>query len=112
MSLSEKQVYARLRICEPVVTSPVCETQTAVAELLAHLAARCAGRRPPSPHSSWLSWCEALALGAPRATMARWVSRGEVRVRGEQQDRQYLMRDVVLRLAARWQRGHAKSRSR
>lgn len=42
-----------------------------------------------------------MALGVPRATMNWWVTNGLVHVRGELQDRQYLLRDVVMKLAAR-----------
>lgn len=101
MSIAQKQAHARERMREPAVTCPVCETQTTAADLLVHLDTRCPGPREPNPNASWISWRQALALGVPRATMNWWVTNGLVHVRGELQDRQYLLRDVVLKLAAR-----------
>ncbi len=100
MTLAEKQARFQrsLQPSEPPVACPSCGTSCTPSDLLAHLA-RCEGRREPGPGSRWLSWREALATGVPRATLGRWISRGEVRARGEVQDRRYLLRDLALRIA-------------
>lgn len=100
MSIGEKQARHRERMREPAVACPVCETQTTAAELLEHVAHRCSGPREPNPHAAWITWAQALALGVLPGTISRWVKRGTVRVRGEPQDRRYLLRDLALRLAA------------
>lgn len=99
LSIGQKQARHRERMREPAVVCPVCETQTTAAELLTHLDGRCSGPREPNPHASWVSWRQALAMGVPRATMNKWVRSGAVRVRGELQAREYLLRDLVMRLA-------------
>jgi hypothetical protein len=100
MSVAEKQAYSRVVVREPAVHCPTCDTQTTAADLIAH-SARCQGRRDPHPGSRWITWREALALGVARATMNQWVNAGFVRVRGELQDRRYLLRDLVVRIAAK-----------
>jgi len=104
MSAAAKEARNRDRMREPAIACPVCETQTTAADLLEHVATRCPGQREPGAGSKWISWREALALGVPRSTMNKWVKRGLVRVRGELQARQYLLRDVAMRLAVCWQR--------
>lgn len=101
MNVAEKQAYARGAAREPAVTCPVCETQTTVADLVAHVAERCPGHlRDPGPGAKWITWAEARKLGVPEATMNFWVRRGDVRHRGEIQSREYLLRDVATRLVA------------
>jgi hypothetical protein len=100
MSLKEKQAHSLRTAREPSVICPICDTQTTTADLIAH-EARCPGRRDPHPGSRWITWREALALGVARATMNQWVNAGFVRVRGELQDRRYLLRDIVVRIAAK-----------
>jgi hypothetical protein len=100
MSLADKQARHRNRMREPAVSCPECGTQTTAADLIAHVAARCPGPRDPHPGSKWVSWRDALALGVLRGTLSKWVARGAVRVRGETQQREYLMRDIAVRVAA------------
>jgi hypothetical protein len=45
-----------------------------------------------------------MEMGVARSTMNKWVGRGVVRVRGELQAREYLLRDVARRLAMARQR--------
>jgi hypothetical protein len=89
---------------EPPVTCPACETGLPPEDLLGHLTQRCTGARQPHHRARWLTWREALAI-APRANLSRWVTRGEVRTRGEAgPERRYLLRDVV-QLVAEQRRG-------
>ena len=100
MSIAQKQAHHRDRMREPAVVCPRCETQTTAADLLEHMQNRCTGRRAPSPHSKWVSWRQALALGVAPKTLSRWAQRGWVRAVGEEpQCRLYLARDIVVRLA-------------
>lgn len=101
LSIGQKQALHRERMREPAVTCPKCEIHTTAAELLDHLKSRCPGQREPSPHSSWLTLSEVLAMGASRRTVFWWASRKLVRTRGTQRARQYLLRDVSLLLARR-----------
>lgn len=100
LSLAGKQALQRERMREPAVTCPVCETQTTAADLLDHIATRCPGPREPNPASKWVTWRQALAIGVLPGTMSKWVKRGLVHVRGELQDRRYLLRDIAVRVAA------------
>jgi hypothetical protein len=104
MTVAEKQAYQRGRIREPAVVCPTCETQLAPADLPAHVAQRCPGRREPHPAAAWVTWREALQLVGVRGTLAGWVRRGLVRTKGEVQDRRYLLRDLTKLLAERAQR--------
>lgn len=99
LSVGQKQALHRERMREPAVTCPVCETQTTAAELLEHLDTRCRGPRDPNPHSAWVGWRVATAMVLP-GTLSRWVKRRLVRTRGELQDREYLLRDIAVRVAA------------
>lgn len=100
LSVADKQFQYRNRMSEPSTPCPVCETQLAVADLLAHLALRCPGRRAPHPRARWISWRGALALGVPRGTLHRWVAQGWVQVRRQDSgERSYLFREVVQRTA-------------
>ncbi len=102
MNIAQKQAHQREVMREPSVVCPVCETQTTAVYLIKHVT-RCTGPREPNRHSKWVSWRDAMRMGVPRETMSRWVKRGLVRVRGELQDREYLLRDIALRVAARRQ---------
>lgn len=104
MGIAEKQALTLERAREPSVSCPTCGTQTTAADLLAHVAQRCPGPRDPHPSAQWIKWADAMRLGIPKATMNKWVSLRYVRVRGEIQDRQYLLRDVAVRFAATLQR--------
>jgi hypothetical protein len=48
-----------------------------------------------------VAWRQAVAIGVPRETLFRWVRQGLVCARGERHDRSYLLRDIVVRMAAR-----------
>lgn len=98
LSVAEKERYQRERIREPSISCPVCEAQTTVDDLLAHLAERCAGRREPHHLSRWVTWSEALALGIRRGTLSKWVRREAVRVRSNETQREYLLRDLIRQL--------------
>jgi len=102
MSVGEKQAHAREGMREPSVTCPACGTQTTPADLVAHSTKRCPGRPPdPAPHSRWVNWREARALGVPATTLSFWARAGQVRFLGERQDRRYLLRDLALKIAQR-----------
>jgi hypothetical protein len=101
LSIGQKQALHRERMREPAVPCPVCETQTTAADLLEHVEIRCPGPREPNPNASWINWRQALDLGVPRETLSRWARQGVVRMRGELQDRRYLLRDIAVRVAAR-----------
>jgi len=102
MTLREKQAVTLENMREPAVRCPRCDTQTSARDLLAHVTRRCPGPPAPHPHSHWVNWRDALAVGLPRTTLTRWVNRGEIRVRGERRERQFLLRDLALRMA--WRR--------
>lgn len=101
MSLAEKERHTRERAREPAITCPVCEVQTTVDDLLAHLAERCEGRREPHHASRWVTWREALSMGILRGTLSRWVQRREVRVKFLDGQRAYLLRDLVRLVTTR-----------
>ncbi len=100
LSAAEKRQRAREAIREPAVACQLCGAQVGVADLLPHLALRCPEHRDPHPRSRWINWREAIDLGVFPGTMSRWVKRGIVRIR-DGEERRYLMRDVVLRIAER-----------
>lgn len=100
LSIAAKQRLLVERAREPAVACPVCETQTTATDLLAHLE-RCPGPREVHPNSRWVGWRAALAIGVLPGTLSKWVTRGLVRTRGELQDREYLARDIAIRVAAR-----------
>ena len=106
LSAPEKAAHTRDAMREPSVACPRCETQTAASDLVPHLD-RCTGPRAPHDRARWVTWGEALELGVPRQTLARWISRGSVRARTMPvPQRQYLLRDLVRRMAER----HARRR--
>lgn len=99
MGIAAKQRHALERMREPAVVCPACETQVPPADMPAHLSQRCTGRRDPHPAAAWVTWAEALRLVGARSTLAGWVRRGEVRIKGEVQDRRYLLRDITVLMA-------------
>ena len=101
MSLAEKQAANLARAREPAVACPQCDTQTTAADLLEHVAKRCQGPRDPGPGSKWVTWRDAIKMGAPPMALSRWARRGAVRVRGQRGDRQYLLRDLAMQMASR-----------
>lgn len=109
MDLASKQAHSRAQAREPSVVCPLCDVHTTPRDLLAHVVSRCGGRRDPHPGSTWLPWRAAKRL-APKQTLSDWVRRGLVRSRGELQDRQYLLRDLVLCVV--WLRFQRSARAR
>lgn len=100
LSIAAKQQVALEAMREPPVTCPRCGAHTGVTDLLGHLE-RCQGQSEPHPRSRWITSAQVQEMGVPSQTLSFWAGRGVVRFRGERLDRQYLMRDVVLRLADR-----------
>lgn len=99
LTVAAKQRRHQERMREPPVSCPDCETETTAGDLVSHLG-RCEGPREPHPKSRWVTWREALELGAPRQSMSRWIRRGRVRMRTVPiPQRQYLLRDIALRIA-------------
>lgn len=100
----------RDRMAEPAIACPLCETKTSVDGLLDHLRGRCPGKRAIHDRSKWVTRAEALAMGLTESTLKRWLHRGRIRVRAARGERtgpgrpsrQYLARDIVKLLAARW----------
>lgn len=101
LSIAEKRALDLSRAREPAVTCPLCDIQVMRADLLGHLDGRCPGRREPGPGAKWLTRREAMALGVPRRTLARWVSKGHVRWKAGPVCRLYLEGDLVDQLAPR-----------
>lgn len=99
LSAAAKEAVALDRMREPELACPRCETKTTAADLLGHLEKRCPGPREPHPQSQWVTQREAQRMGVARRSFYRWVSRGWIRSRGG--ERQYLLRDLVQRLASR-----------
>lgn len=98
LSASEKERYARDRLREPAVRCPRCEAALQPEDLISHCD-RCDGPRPPHPRSKWIGLPDAMALGASRVTVRRWVKSGRVRARGSRGSRRYLLRDVARLVA-------------
>lgn len=101
LPIAQKRAEGIARMREPAVTCPSCDTQVMPAELLTHVEQRCEGPREPGPGAKWVNFREAMVLGVPRATLSFWTRTGQVRFLGERQDRQYLMRDLALKIAQR-----------
>lgn len=102
LPVAEKRAQSIAGMREPAIACPKCDTMTTAADLLKHVSERCSGPRPPGPGSVWVSWRDALDAGVVPKTLSIWARRGEVRTRGSRGDRQYLLRDLALRLA--WNR--------
>lgn len=101
LSIVQKRALDLARARDAAVRCPHCEMQVMPADMSNHLEQRCAGRPEPGPGSKWVTWREALSMGVPGKTFARWVERGDVRFIGARQDRKYLLRDLALRIAQR-----------
>jgi hypothetical protein len=100
LSVGEKRAQALATVRESAIACPSCDTQVMPADMPSHLE-RCGGPREPGVGSKWITWQEALALGAPARSIVRWRQRGLIRTRGGRGDRQYLLRDLVKRVASR-----------
>jgi hypothetical protein len=98
LSAPEKRMESLARVREPAVTCPTCDMQVMPDDLLAHMDVRCPGPRDPGPGARWINWRQAREL-APAMSLIRWVERGFVRTRGDRGDRQYLHRDLALKVA-------------
>jgi hypothetical protein len=100
MTVGEKQRYHRDSMREPPMRCPVCDAAVQPEGLLQHQAERCPGKPAPHPRGKWVTFREALQLGANRGRLSRWVERGRVRVDGQRGGRRYLLRDVASQVAA------------
>lgn len=104
LPIAQKRTEALARVREPAVTCPDCDTQVMPTDLLSHIMDRCTGRREPGLGAQWLTWGEAVKMvklaGLNEFVVSKWVRRGEVRHRGPRGDREYLFRDLVLKVAA------------
>lgn len=101
MSLQEKSARSLGQVRDASVRCPDCDTQLMPADLLVHLEQRCQGRPEPGAGAKWLSHREVMQLGVSRATLNWWVVNHQVRFIGERQDRKYLHRDLVVKIAQR-----------
>jgi hypothetical protein len=108
LPIAQKRMEALSRAREPAVTCPACDVQVMPVDLLTHMKDRCPGPREPGPASQWLTWAEAVVIvkvaGLTEIVISKWVRRGEVRHRGPRGDREYLLRDLVLKVAAQMKR--------
>lgn len=104
LSLGRKQALAMARMREQLVTCPTCEIQMPPAELVAHMAQPCV-RREPHPGAKWVTMREAVAMGVEKRTLQKWAAYGKVRFRGVWPDRQYLLRDIAVKIANLRRRG-------
>ncbi len=112
LSIASKQRLEIERMREPPVVCGDCGITTMPSDLVEHTRTRCPGKQDPTAHAQWITWQEARKLGAPKASMSRWVALGIVRVRGEVQDRRYLLRDVADRVSAALRRRKFRDRNR
>jgi hypothetical protein len=99
LSAADKEAEAVGRMREPPIVCPHCETKVMAADLLAHVAERCAGRPDPHPLSRWITWRQAEALGVSRVALHRWALAGRVRATWDGRRRLYLQRDVAAAAA-------------
>lgn len=75
--------------------------QVMPADLIAHRDQRCAGRPEPGAGAKWVNARDAIVRSVPKATLSYWVAQGFVRARGARMDREYLLRDLAQKVAAR-----------
>ena len=101
LSIKEKRERDLASVREHSVACPTCDTQVMPADLIAHVEQRCTGPRQPGPGSKWITHSEAVAMGVPKQTLSWWARNNQVRFVGERQDRKYLHRDLVLKIAQR-----------
>lgn len=101
LSVAEKQRRNRGLVRAGPTRCPVCEAAVQPRDLLAHVDERCPGRPEPHPTDDWVTWAQARALGASKASLHRWARQGRVRTAGKQRERRYLLRDLAKCLAAR-----------
>jgi hypothetical protein len=100
LPIAQKRAQALAGVREGAIACPSCDTQVMPADMTSHLE-RCSGPRDPGVGSKWITWQEALAMGASARSVIRWRQRGWIRTRGGRGDRQYLLRDLVKRVALR-----------
>lgn len=101
LPIAEKRALDLSRVREPSVSCPSCDTHVMPADLPAHVEQRCTGLREPGPGAKWVSSRDAIVRNVPKQTRDYWVKRGFVRIRGGRMDREYLLRDLALRVAQR-----------
>jgi hypothetical protein len=99
LPIAQKRAEALARVREPAVTCPDCDMQVMPVDLHVHLESRCPGRREPGPSARWVDGRDALVRLVPKATLHYWVAQGFVRVRGARMDREYLLRDLALKVS-------------
>jgi hypothetical protein len=78
---------------------PHCGVFVMVNGLLRHIEETCQSETEIHPLSKWVSWSDVMGLEVSGSTLRRWVEYGNVRTRGERGAREYLLRDVTLRIA-------------
>lgn len=93
--LSVKDKEARNRQHGRPRRCPVCEMGIQPGDIIAH-AERCEGLPDLHPRDRWVSWSEAVRLGAPESTLHGWIAAGRVRNSGEEGSRRYLLGDVEI----------------
>jgi len=102
LSLADKRALDLSRVREPSLPCPRgCGMSLMAVDLLAHLKERCSGPPDPGPTAKWVSARDAIVRGVPKGTLSYWVERGFVRARGPRMDREYLLRDLALRIGQR-----------
>lgn len=101
LSLQQKQALVRGGEREPPVRCPGCGTQLVASDLIPHVEHRCPGSQEPEPgpNSRWIAWRDAMRMGVSNGLMSYWARTGAVRFKGPIQGRQYLLRDVAMRVA-------------
>jgi len=106
LPIAEKRALDLARVHEPPVSCPDCNTKVLPVDLLPHMDQRCPGLPEPGPSSRWLNYRQAIDFGVRPRTLDRWTRNGQIRSRGGRGERQYLERDLVVRIAQRraWRR--------
>ena len=99
LSIASKQKQELERLREPGVVCPNCGMTTTSSDLIAHVQTRCEGPQKPPEHSVWVRWRDVKAMGVRSGHLSFWVKRGYVRTKGAVQDREYLLRDLAVRVA-------------